>query len=260
MLKAAAEVTYAGHEGDGRHATVLHFRVSAFGDVAGELVRQKHLWDDGPQAEETAFELFGAALRDVEERREDSNRFDPALLRRIRRYRRLLMLGVERVSMPDTAAPRQGHIDTTVVSAATALISLTPSPRRVRVAGRVDVMGASERVLKLEIRPGQVVTALWEGTEDIEQLHDLFNQDVVIEGTGVFRPSGSLLRIDADAIALASPADEFFRVIPSASRQRDYQKLARLKPGEPSVYSRLRGSIPPEESDEAFEAALAALR
>jgi hypothetical protein len=61
--------------------------------------------------------------------------------------------------MPDTAPPRQGHIDTTVVTAATALIAVTPSPRRVRVAGRVDVMGASQRVLKLEIRPGQAVTA-----------------------------------------------------------------------------------------------------
>jgi len=260
VLKAAADVRYLGHDGDGSDATLLHFRVPAFGNVARELFQQKHLWDDGPQPEETAFELFGAALRDVAERREDSNRFDPGLLRRIQRYRRLLTRGVERVSMPDTAAPRQGYIDTTVVTAATALISVTPSPRRVRVAGRVDVMGASQRVLKLEIRPGQVVTALWEGTEDIEQLHDVFNHDVVIEGTGVFRPSGGLLRIDADAIAPASRADEFFRTIPSAPRRGDYQKSARLKPGEPSVYARLRGSIPSEESDEAFEAALAALR
>jgi hypothetical protein len=69
-----------------------------------------------------------------------------------------------------------------------------------------------------------------------------------------------LLRIDADAIAPASPNDEFFRAIPSAQKRRDYQKSARLKPGEPSVYARLRGSIPSEESDEEFEAALATLR
>ena len=260
MLQAAADVRYLGHDGDGSDATVLHFSVPTFGSVASELFQQKHFWDEGPAPEETAFELFGAALRDVADRREDSNRFDPGLLRRIQGYRRLLARGVERVSMPDTATPRQGYVDTSVVTAATALISVTPRPRRVRVAGRVDVMGASQRVLKLEVGPGQVVTALWDGREDIEQLHELFNQDVVVEGTGVFRPSGSLLRIDADAIAPASRADDFFRTIPSAPKRRDYQTSARLKPREPSVYSQLLGSIPAEEPDEAFETALAVLR
>lgn len=260
MLKAAADVRYVGHDADGANATLLHFRIPAFGTVARELFEQKSFWDEGPEPQETAFELFGAALRDVADRKEESNRFDPGLLRRIQRYRRLLTLGVDRITMPDTAMPRQGHIDPAVVTAATALIAVTPAPRRVRVAGRVDVMGASQRVLKLEIRPGQVLTALWEGDEDIERLHPLFNQDVVIEGTGVFRPSGTVLRIDADAIAPASQDDEFFRTMPLAARRRDYQKSARLKPSEPSVYARLRGSIPSEESDDAFEAAIAALR
>ena len=69
------------------------------------------------------------------------------------------------------------------------------------MTGRLDVMGASQGVLKLDVRPGEIVTALWEGEEPVETLREFFNRDVVVEGVGVFRPSGSLLRVDADAIA-----------------------------------------------------------
>lgn len=112
----------------------------------------------------------------------------------------------------------------------------------------------------MEVRHGELLTARWEGDTSIESLHDLLNQTVVIEGTGIFRPSGSLLRIDADAVARATPADEFFRRVPFAYRDRDSTKLARLKSGEASVYARLRGSLRGDESDEDFEAGLATLR
>jgi len=81
-----------------------------------------------------------------------------------------------------------------------------------------------------------------------------------VEGVGVFRPSGSLLRVDADAIVLASSQDEFFRRVPSAAAKRDYHKLAWLKAGEKSSYAQLRGWLPSDESDEDFNAAVVALR
>ena len=152
------------------------------------------------------------------------------------------------------------RIDADVVIAASELYAVTPPARRVRVTGRLDVMGASQGILKLDVRPGDVVTALWEGEEAVETLREFFNRDVVVEGIGVFRPSGSLLRVDADAIALASLQDEFFRRVPSAVAQRDYHKLARLKAGEKSAYAQLRGWLPGDESDEEFDAAVVAMR
>ena len=101
---------------------------------------------------------------------------------------------------------------------------------------------------------------MWDGDKPVESLREFFNRDVVVEGIGVFRLSGSLLRIDADAVASASAQDEFFRGIPTGTVQRDYHKLARLKPGERSAYAQLRGSLAGDESDEEFEATVAALR
>ena len=75
-LRAAAEVRYLGHSAGGDEAnSLLHFEVPSFGSAAAELFEQQLLWDDGPKPEETAFELFGAAVNDVRQRRTESNRF-----------------------------------------------------------------------------------------------------------------------------------------------------------------------------------------
>src|SRR5262249_28925500 len=258
-LRPAAEVRFIGHTGQ-KGATLLRFEAPTFGSVASELFQQQLLWDDGPKPEETAFELFGAALHDVAVRRTESNRFDQGMLRRIRTYDRVLRQGIDRITMPDTAVERRGQIDAAVVMAASELHAVTPTPRRVRVTGRLDVMGASQAVLKLVVRAGELVTALWEGEQRVETLREYFNREVVVEGVGVFRPSGTLLRIDADAIGAASSQDECFRRIPSAAARRDYHKLARLKMGEKSAYVQVRGSLRGDESDEEFDAAVVALR
>jgi len=261
-LKDAADVRFIGHEGSGSGITVLHFELPPFGSATAEFFQQPMLWEDQPNPDDTAFELFGAALNDVAARKADSSRYDSPLLERIGRYRRMLKRGIDRVSLLDAALTKTARIDADVVDAASELAAVMPSVQRARVAGRLDLMGASQSVLKIEVRPGEVVTALWESDEPIENYRELFNKDVVLEGVAVFRPSGTLLRIDADVIAPASTQEDFFRQVPHAAVGRDYQKVARLKPSERSAYMQLRGCMPPEldESDEDFEAALALLR
>lgn len=257
-LKNAADVRFRGHSAGKSGATLLHFEVPTFGSVAGELFEQGQFWEDGPKPEQTSFELLGAALSDVCKRQKDSNRFDRGMLQRVGSYRRILRRGISRISLPDTSLADAGAIDEAVVQSASELCAATPVPRRVRVAGRLDLMGATQAVLKLDLKEGVFVTAIWEGAQPVETLKDYFNRDVVIEGAGVFRPSGSLLRIDADAIGFAGAQDEFFRQLPAAQTTPDYQTLARLRPGEKSPFTRIWGSIPAEESDEEFASAVAA--
>lgn len=259
-LRLAADVRYIGHSADGDTATLLYFQVPSFGEAAADLYRQQSLWEDGPQPEQTAFELLGSALSDVATHCADSSRFDSGLLRRFASYKRMFGRGhLNRIALPDAALPRPGQLDASVVESARAMYSATPTPRRVRVAGRLDVLGASQGVLKLDVGNGSVVTALWEGDASVEALKDYFNRDVVIEGMAMFRPSGALLRVDASAIAAASARDDFFRVVPSGALVPDVQRGARLRPGEASVYARILGSIPVEETDEEFAAAIEAM-
>ena len=259
-LKRAADVRFVGHEKAGAEGTSLHFEVPRFGDVAGDLFAQRQLWDDGPKPEETAFELLGAALHDVQLRRVESSRFDPMLLMRFKSYGRIIRRGrLDRIVLADAALPQQARFDADVVGAAHELSDATPRPRRVRISGRLDVLGASQGVLKLQVAGGGNVTARWEGEDSIESLAPLFNRDVVCEGIGVFRPSGSLLRIDADALDAAGAGDLAFAVIPRAIPRRDVLREVRLRAGEPSVYRSFIGSIPSDEGDDEFAAAVEAM-
>lgn len=255
-IKAAAEVRYVGHSPADDNATLLRFEVSPFGEVAADIFKQTRLWDDMPTPDQTAFELLGAALDDIGTRREESNRFDPGLLRRIARYKVIFRLGLSRIVLPDIVAPRPSQFDAGVIDSAHALSDATPQSRRVRVNGRLDLMGVSQGVIKIHVAGGAVVTGLWEGKEPIDELRSLLNRDVVCEGVGVFRPSGTLLRIDADAVAAAGPGDAGFAVVPRVPRIGDVTRQLLLKSGEASAYHALLGSIPPEESDEDFAAAI----
>jgi hypothetical protein len=258
-IKAAADVRYIGHSQADDNATLLRFEVSPFGDVAADLFKQTRLWDDMPTPDQTAFDLLGAALDDIGTRREDSNRFDPGLLRRIARYKVIFRRGLSRIVLPDVAAPRPALFDSAVIEAAQALSETTPQSRRVRVSGRLDPMGVSQGVIKLHVAGDAVVTALWDGKEPIDELRSLLNRDVICEGLGVFRPSGSLLRIDADAVAAAGAGDEGFAVVPHAPRVGGIMRRLLLKSGGASAYRDLLGSIAAEESDEDFAAAIEAM-
>jgi len=258
-IKAAADVRFIGHSQADDNATLLRFEVSPFGDVASDLFKQARLWDDMPTPDQTAFELLGAALDDIGTRREDSNRFDPGLLRRIARYNVMFRRGLSRIVLPDVSLPRPALFDTAVIQAAHALSDATPSPRRVRVSGRLDLMGVSQGIIKIHVADGAVVTALWDGEQPIDDLRSFLNRDVVCEGLGVFRPSGSLLRIDADAVAAAGPGDTGFAVVPRAPKVGDVRRQLLLKSSETSAYRGLLGSIAPEESDEDFAAAIEAM-
>lgn len=256
-IKAAADVRYLGHSADGDSATVLRFEVAPFGDVAADLFAQAQLWEDGPQPNQTAFELLAATLVDVETHRDESNRFDPGILRRIGSYGRLFKKdGLRRIVLPDVAMHRAGHLDANVTKSAREMAQTTPQPRRVRVTGRLDLMGASQGVLKLDIGTGTVVTGIWDGEGSLDQFAAMFNKEVVCEGIGVFRPSGTLLRIDVDALAPAAVDDDFFRRVPTAQANLDLLRAARLRAGEPSAYADFLASIPAEESDEAFTRAV----
>ncbi len=254
-LEAAADVRFVGMEGSGDEATKLHFRVARFGDVAGELFEQRQLWDDGPQPEQTAFDLLALALKDVRGQREDSSRFDHGLLNRFAGYRTALNRGIESIRI-DGSGQADSRIDRQVVDASDRLRKQTPPSRRARLCGKLDMLGVSRKVMGLYLEDGTPVTALW-NAGDFAGLAGFLGKDVLIEGLAVFRPSGRLLRIDADAIGAAGEGDAYFSALPLPDAM-DYTAAVRTRPGA-SPYKDLLGMIPGEETDEEFLRAVVAM-
>jgi hypothetical protein len=115
------------------------------------------------------------------------------------------------------------------------------------------MLGVSRKVMGLYLEDGTPVTALW-NADDFAGLAGFLDKDVVLEGLAVFRPSGRLLRIDADAIDAAGSRDSYFSTLPLPGAM-DYAVVARTRPGH-SPYKDLLGMIPGEESDEDFMKAL----
>ncbi len=257
-LKAASKVRFIDVSSTSERITDVRFELPVFGESAPELFAQGQFWDDGPDPDQTAFDLLADALVDIGAEREDSDHYDQPFLRRVHRYGTLFKKGLERVSLSDEHGRLVANLSPTVVKTAESLSRRTPEPRRVRVTGRLDLMGASQGVVKLHLRPGEIVTALWSGEHPLEQFRDHFNRDVVVEGLAVFRPSGSLLRIEANALLPATEQDEFFRDLPKSLAMPNYESLMRARPGEAPPYRRILGVIPAEESDEEFAAAVEA--
>ena len=228
-----------------------------FGSVAEELFEQEQLWSSGPKPEQTAFDLLSASLHDVRQMTKNSERFDHALLRRFANYRRLLRHGLTSIALPD-ANSKEESIDEPLSDAAESLFQETPPACRVRMCGRLDSLAVSRRVLGLYLEDGTPVTAVWT-SEGFVDLANFLDKQIVIEGLAEFRPSGTLLRVDADAIRDAGAGDSSFSTLPLPEFRRNYQKAAAtVRPGQ-KPYASIFGLIPGEESEEAFAAAVAEL-
>jgi len=258
VLRRAAEVRYLGHEGGVDDSTVLHFEVPQFGSVAEELFAQGQLWETGPKPEQTAFDLLSESLHDIRLMARDSERYDQAMLRQFSSYRHLLRAGLNSIVLPDPRTRISEAIDEPLSAAASALSRATPPARRVRICGRLDALGVSRKVLGLVLDDAASVTAVW--TQDgIVDLAGLLDRRVVIEGIAEFRPSGTLLRVDADAIRIAGAGDSAFTALPTPEIQRNYQHAAATVKSGNKPYAAIYGLIPADESDEEFTAAVEAM-
>ena len=257
-LQRAAEVRFIGHAAGKDDSTLLRFEVPEFGSVAAELFEQGQLWRSGPKPEQTAFELLAESLHDVRKLARNSERFDHALLRRFAGYRHLLRRGLDSIGLPDASVAENESIDESLGVAAESLFRETPPSRRVRLCGRLDMLGVSRRVMGLFLEDGAAVTAVWTA-EGFVDLASFLDKQIVIEGLAEFRPSGTLLRVDADAIRDASAGDASFSTLPLPEVRHNYQKAAAtVRPGQ-KPYASIFGLIPGEESDEEFAAAVAEL-
>jgi hypothetical protein len=257
-LRRAAEVRYLGHAAGAGDATLLKFELPEFGTVAEEIFQQGQLWDAGPKPEDTAIDLLAVTVSDVRRLARDSVRFDHALLHRFVGYRKLFRHGLDVIALPDAKAPRLSQIDAELSRAAESLYRETPPARRVRICGRLDLLAVSKKVMGLFLQDGTPVTAVWTA-EGFVDLANFLDTEVVVEGLVEFRPSGTLLRVDADAIREAGPADRSFSRLPFPELRRDYLKeVATVRLGH-KPYASIYGLIPGEESDEEFAQAVEAL-
>lgn len=254
-LRAAADIRFLGH--DGTDETVLHFEAPTLGEAAPRLYAQQELWPTKPAPEDTGFDILSDVFTDVAAQNADSERFDRQLLDKIFGLRHVLngpfsemaIAGVRHSGLQSVV------VTPSVVQMARSLYTNTPVPQQVRIAGKLDMLRASTQSFGVILDDGQEIRGvLTEG--DIAQISPFLNRRVLVLGKAIYRPSGRLLRVDAEEVVEATGEERFFSSIPKPVRQkfdlRDTVREQQHKMGIAAVI----GKWPGDESDEQIEQAL----
>ena len=254
-LSAINDIRFIGHSG--KDDTVLRFEAPQLGDAAPMLYKQGELWETRPADTDTGFDLLCDVVTDVARQNKDSDRFDLRLLTQVADFGRALNGSFQSMAVRGgrQAVDHPAIIDHSVIECADSMSRETPPPQAVRVMGRLDMIRASTRAFAIKLPDDvDVRGVLMQG--EVGKLAHLLERDVLIVGKAVFRPSGGLLRVDADAVSAARSSDECFARVPEPRlRKLDVKRELQDQRHKAGVAAIL-GRWPGDESSEEVEQAL----
>ncbi len=254
-LTAASDIRFLEHSGEDE--TILHFEAPRLGEAAPVLYQQGELWQTRPAPEDTGFDLLGDVIGDVAAANGDSERFDRPLLQELERFKRGLNGSFQKMEFTGNryTPSRPAVITSVVIKAAQQLSHDTPRPQQTRLAGKLDMIRDSTNSFAVKLKDGQEIRGVLTDGE-IARVAELFGQEVLVLGKAVYRPSGRLLRIDADEVVQAAERDRFFSTVPKPKRSRyNLREVLREQQHKGGV-SAIFGKWPGDESDEEIARAL----
>jgi len=236
---------------------VLNLASPALGDAAPRVFEQAFLWEQNVRPEETALELMGKLVSDVRAQQANSDAYDEPMLTRLTGWEGLLDKKVKSLILPGRTQDRLPVLDRDVIVGAKALNSRIPAPRQVRVVGTVDMVRHSTRSIGLRLANGDEVRCAVVD-ESIAALGQLVNREVTVLGKAIYRPSGTVLRLDVEAILDSVAGREQFGEVPLSFDRR--QQPERRPQTARSGVAAIIGIWPGDETDEELLASLAEMR
>ncbi|HTU48717.1 MAG TPA: hypothetical protein VMF91_26885 [Bryobacteraceae bacterium] len=246
---------FSARDGD----SILHLKAPKLGDAAPRLFEQQSLWPGNASPEDTAIQVIGRISEAVRQQEAGSDLYDRYLLKRITNWNGLFRHGLKSVDfrLGVAASDLLSALDEQVIANAQLLSDQTPSPRQVRIVGKLDMVRHSTRSFGLILDGGEEIRGvLIDGTS--EMLQDYFGKDITVLGKAIYRPSGTLLRIDASEILPAVEGRQAFSKVPPSLtlRRRPERRLQASKGGVASFF----GSWPGKETDRELLQALEDVR
>jgi hypothetical protein len=245
-LVAASDVRFVDVSGD--DDTILYFEAPVLGEAANVFYRQHEFWPSKPAPEETGFDLLGSVINDVSAGNEDSDRFDLQLLERVAGFGKVCEKPFAEIAID---GPRNRAMTQPIVlfDHAQRLKAETPNPQRVRVVGKLDMIRRSNDNFALRLDDGQEIRGVTtQGT--VADLVSLFDQRVVVTGYAIYRPSGHLLRVDAENVFPGDDESSFWSTIPLPRIEGIDMARIRTYQGKKSGVAAILGRWPGDETEE----------
>ena len=259
-LRDVADLNPVNIQDAGDNAKIVVFKAPRLGDAAAEVYKNRGLFDTFPQEAETAIDVLSQTVGEIAARNAASELYDTDLLKRLESFdtvfkrQGVAAVGIGSFNGQGTATLPSATIDAATVEAAESLYRQSPKSRRVRVSGKLYMLRDSDRAFDLLLDDGTRVRGVWE--EDIGAIKDLFQKLVVVDALAVFRPSGSLLRIEAGGMGQANAEDAFFSKLPKPAPSRIDLRAAHQVQAANTGLAAVYGKWPGDETEEQLMAAL----
>lgn len=254
-LLSASDIRLVDYNGNGD--TILCFEAPRLGDAAAELYSQAEFWPTKPNRDDTGFDILTDVIGEVAASNFESERFDPALLKELAKFQKPIAEAFQQIVITGRRHTMRNPciIDASVIATTKKLRTATPLPRRVRIIGKLDMIRASTQAFALKLNDGEEAKGILL-TGDIDKLAELFQREVMVLGTAIYRPSGRLLRIDANEIVPAPRDTKVFSTVPRPLRQKtDIRQIVREQKNKRGVTA-IFGKWPSDETDSEIDRAL----
>ncbi len=230
-------------------STLIEIDAMPLAEAAPEKFQQQQLfWNF--DSTNSGFGLFEEALSDALAGKADSELFDSTILGICTRFKNVLVEGIDAVQISNGLSDAL-EIKHDGVDRIRQLKTETPLPRRVRIAGKLDMIKAAGAVFDLVIQSGERVRGIL-SYESSELMKQYFNEDVIVSGVADFRPSGRILRINADQIEEAVGDVRLWSKLPKPVSSRLAYTLRKPQTQETGV-SVIIGKWPGDETDAEIE-------
>ena len=117
------------------------------------------------------------------------------------------------------------------------------------MSGTLDMVRASTSAFGLVLEEGEEIAGILI-SGNVREIGDLLTKPVMVEGTAVFRPSGNVLRIEADSVCGTAEISQVWSEMPRA-RQAHMDRSGLVQgQGPRSGIAAIMGAWPGNESDE----------
>lgn len=204
----------------------------------------------------SCLDLFGESLRDALEAKPDSDLYDDHLLDTFGSISRVFGHGVTKIHV---LGAERFTLDEPAAGGLKALKRNIPADQRVVVVGKLDALRHSDRMFTLVLDDGRVVRGVVTPSVDLEVLGTLWGKRARVAGLSKFRPSGAVLRIEAETVVEAEGDLSLFTSMPRPVLQDLDLRTLHEPQGPRSGLAAIFGRWPGDESDEELERALSEL-